>query len=802
MKKTTTRIATIAAVLVMSAFAIVLAQYDARQRDKSSDPVSIANLPAQASEPLDIQGVWPGENAIVRGNNERVVTRPEHGEIYANALRQEPQSLPALSENVGTETTMAPPNSQLNAAAEFGADLPNMPSNSEFPQSNLDGSYQLVATGNSGTDWSQGNAMGYDSAGPSLPNQDSDVVLATQEVQALPAWASGGKQMPALPGPNKPSSTQPNVPPPMATLNVPQPSGTPAATFQNTAPSFPPADPPRENVAMPAYGALPSTTSPNYPPAAGAGPTSPSPNSSISPGINPGMNPNTNPAVNTSTSQGFSSSSNQGLSSSMSQGLSSSLNAGPRAELVSNQPGSRYLDGSQNPILQIHKRAPEEIQVGKKATFVITVRNAGNAAAHEVTVIDRVPRGARFAESSPAISPTADGVLTWSLGEMGAGDERTINLQIIPEVEGEVGSVASVHFSAQASVRTIATSPQILLEIESIGPAIIGQSQQINVTVQNSGTGVAKAIRLEADIPTQLRHDSGETQLEALVGDLRPNESRRLTLNVAAVQPGQSQCVLRAVNDDGIQAEKTMAVDVRTPQLAATIAGPSLRYLERQANYQVVVTNTGTAMARNLDFVVHLPVGLKFVSVDIPQANYNPETHSINLGLAELDSNQSAPFTVSVLPVQLGPQVIRVNATGDLNTSAEAKAQVTVAGLAELTFKIGQDNGTVEVGATTTYFVEVSNVGNQADKNVQLAVQLPEGSNLLQVDAPVEYRAEADRLIFAPVAEMRNRDVKTFRFQVQHNRAGNQVVRSQLTSENWPVAVVKEEGTLVYNDQN
>jgi hypothetical protein len=70
------------------------------------------------------------------------------------------------------------------------------------------------------------------------------------------------------------------------------------------------------------------------------------------------------------------------------------------------------------------------------------------------------------------------------------------------------------------------------------------------------------------------------------------------------------------------------------------------------------------------------------------------------------------------------------------------------------------------------------------------------------VDAPVDYRVEPGRIIFAPVAEMRNRDVKTYRFQIQHQRAGNQVIRSQLTSENWPVAVVKEEGTLVYNDQN
>lgn len=91
---------------------------------------------------------------------------------------------------------------------------------------------------------------------------------------------------------------------------------------------------------------------------------------------------------------------------------------------------------------------------------MITVRNAGNSAAQEVTVTDSVPSGMRFAEASPSVTPTAEGILTWKLGEMPPGDERTINLQMIPERQGELGSVASVQFAAQASVRTVANSPQ------------------------------------------------------------------------------------------------------------------------------------------------------------------------------------------------------------------------------------------------------------------------------------------------------------------------------------------------------
>lgn len=909
MKKTTTRLATIAAVLVMSAFAIILAQHDARKRVELQEPLAIASVSNEPTEPISSSLIWPGKNPIVRGNSgngSESHQSQEEDSLQHSGYSSKSSGDTAFSSETGRssgDTAFSSASSGDTAFSsetggdswngvnsgtggnsanggdtayfrggdrESGADIvegtaventlrAEMPSGDEgqlggkaLPVGKTQGGEALGDTAFTDQKATQigGSFAQFD--GSSLVENNTSaatggVVAASGEQPALPSWLPGGSaatsNLPPVSGTSangvRPSvvsgsdntsiqgslgsSAAVTVSPrsqtagsaslPEYPVNTAQPHSTPVATLSSPQPvsTGQPKSPgllPISGLSSPSSQELPFQSTNSSPPAFPnqglptlptiPGPTTTGPNM---PGTT--SSPNAFSASAASSSQQTLAAASSGFSSQPQSASSErSIDTGMRAALVSNQPGSRFLDGSQNPVMQIQKRAPDEIQVGKKATFVITVRNAGTAAAHEVTVVDRVPQGARFVESSPSISPTTDGLLAWSLGEMAPGDERTISLQLIPEVEGEVGSVATVQFAALASVRTVATLPQVVLQLESVAPVIIGQSQQLVVNIENSGSGVARGVRLEADIPAQLRHESGETQLEALVGDLRPSESRRLTLAVAAIQPGQSQCLLRAVNDDGVLAEQAISIDVRAPQLAASISGPSLRYLERQASYQVVVSNTGTAAARNLDFVVHLPVGLKFISADIPQANYDPQSHSVALGLAELDTGQSAPFAINVLPVQLGAQVIRFNGTGDLGIATEAKAQVTVAGLAELSFTIGQDNGTVEVGASTTYAVQVSNIGNQPDKNVQLVVQLPEGTNLMQVDAPVEYQVEAGKIVFAPVAEMRNRDVQTFRFQIQHNRAGNQVVRSQLTSANWPVAVVKEEGTLVYNDRN
>src|SRR5690606_36670135 len=153
----------------------------------------------------------------------------------------------------------------------------------------------------------------------------------------------------------------------------------------------------------------------------------------------------------------------------------------------------------------------------------------------------------------------------------------------VPEAEGEVGSQAAVRFTAQASVRTVATLPRLQLLVESQPDVLIGGRQGVTVTVSNVGTGVARAVRLEADVPDLLRHESGESQLEAVLGDLRPNEQRRIRLDLAAVQPGRGVCMVRATSEDGVSAEESLDVDVRAPELTAAIDGPHIRYLDRQA---------------------------------------------------------------------------------------------------------------------------------------------------------------------------------------------------------------------------
>ena len=108
----------------------------------------------------------------------------------------------------------------------------------------------------------------------------------------------------------------------------------------------------------------------------------------------------------------------------------------------------------QSPQLTIQKFAPKEIQVGKPATFRVTVRNTGQIPACEVEVRDQVPKGTRLLGTTPQANRGARGEFVWTLGTIRPGEESTVEMQLMPTAEGEIGSVATVHFGADASART------------------------------------------------------------------------------------------------------------------------------------------------------------------------------------------------------------------------------------------------------------------------------------------------------------------------------------------------------------
>lgn len=485
-----------------------------------------------------------------------------------------------------------------------------------------------------------------------------------------------------------------------------------------------------------------------------------------------------------------------GFSSSRSSAMSNSASL----SLVSASPGERTIEGAQTPSLQLSKRAPEEVRIGRPSTFTLTVKNSGAVIARQVQVSDSVPLGTKFVDAQPPTQPDSNGSLVWDLGDLPPGNERVIQVQLVPEQEGEIGSVASVTFAAVAGVRTLATQPKLVLKHNVSEQVLLSDQFAVQLQITNEGTGIAEQVMLEADLPSALKCTAG-SQIVADIGDLPPGKSQTIKLPLQAVEAGDVNIALRLLSEDEVFSNETIKTSVASPQLRVAIDGPTRRFIERQARFILKVENTGNAPATNVDLVAQLPKGFRFNGTG-QKGQYDASRHAVLWSLEELPPGVTADVELDVLPVDIGNQSLIFEAVADLDQESKMETTVAVEGLSELSFAIDDDNDPIEVDGETTYTIKVANNGTRADSQVQLSVELPRGATLVgRPEAPVDAQANDNQLTFAPLAEMKAKDAVQYRFTVRWAEAGLQVLRARVTSQNRSIPVLKEEATEVYLDR-
>ena len=472
----------------------------------------------------------------------------------------------------------------------------------------------------------------------------------------------------------------------------------------------------------------------------------------------------------------------------------------PGWAMSTSTPGSRQFEGSQNPSLEIHKRAPAEVQVGVPTSFTAVVRNVGNATAFDVQVTDAIPKGARLVRTFPESQRVGNDGLAWNLGELAAGQEATISMEIVPETEGELGSVASVKFAAQASVRTISTQPRLTVKQTAVAEMLGGDSATILIDVMNTGTGVARDVRLEEDVPKVFRHVSGASALQHDVGDLAPGESLRFEIELMALEAGKVSNVVRATSANSAMAESSYPIEVKAPKLQLQIVGPKLRHLERPAPYEAVIENSGTAVAKDLYITARLPRGMNFISAS-NEGTYLPDQHSVVWNLMELAAGTKAKTELVLLPVEEGRFAIAMTTDAEGVRADPTEREVLVEGQSELTFEIDDDNDPIEVAGMTTYSIRINNIGTRPDTEVRLAVEAPEGTTIEQVSSPMKYQVTGRQVIFAPIPSLASKQQVVVKVSVKHAREGTQVLRASLQSQLRAVPVIKDESTQVYRDR-
>ena len=436
-----------------------------------------------------------------------------------------------------------------------------------------------------------------------------------------------------------------------------------------------------------------------------------------------------------------------------------------------------------------------EITVGQECSCNLLVKNTGKISARAVVVDATFPSSVRLTQTNPEPAVFADH-LEWSIPELAAGEERTIHISMIPSQRGDLATTAHVRFTGTAASVFKVAEPLLKVTTTAPNEVIIGDPLVQTVTLTNPGTGVAQHVKIQIATPEGLEATRGKNAAIE-IGSLNPGESRTMRLSLTAIAGGKQTLSVEATADSGLSESAEATVNVIAPSLSLAMEGPSLRYAGRDARYTLSITNEGQAATNNIRVTHRIPKGFKFVKAD-KGGTFDADTSSVNWFIGHLEPQQSAQVKLNLQAIELGQFDHQAFVTAEHGVTAKSVATTKVEGSASLVMEIQDLDDPVEIGQETAYEVRISNTGSKAAVNVGLTFELPNGVELVKVEAVTQHLAKSGLILFNDLPQLAPGKTALFRIHVRGTTEGNQRVRARLTSESIEQELISEELTKFY----
>ncbi len=670
-------------------------------------------------------------------------------------------------------------------------------------------------------------------AGPQidLPAGKKDGDAKDSDLKGAEAKASGGPQLPAIPSLDLPPIT--NVAPanaatPPAQSDPADKSSVKSAAVANPPSSlggpkpFPeegpkeaplpvpklPSSTPLESAPPPTNSPAPALPSPAPPspalPAPTGGATNGTPASPMVLDLTPGDAPSANapsrnsPAASAPPSLPETKSADTSNSSTPTQRPAADLRSEGAADFQGDGTvGESAALGPQRPQLNIEKIAPQNALLGQPLIYAIVVRNVGQSAARDVVVEDRIPKGTKLSGTIPRAELTGK-KLIWRLGTLAAGEQRKISIRVIPQEAGEIGSVATVNFVAEAAAETVVTAPRLEFKITAPSAARLGESVPFRFEVKNVGTGEARGVVIRDVIPQGLSHSAGN-DLEYEVGRLLPGRSKQLTLDLKAGKVGTAVNRAVVLAEGGLTAEAKATIEISGSKVALTRGGPQRRYLGRQAVFTNTLVNESSFTVDGVVLVESVPAGMEFARAS-HGGQYNDGSRTIAWRIDPMSPGETRLVKSWLVARSLGNQTSTVRLTVPNGEPVEVTSQTAVEGFAAVGLDVTGVDGPVDLGEKVTLHVNARNKGTVPVTNLMLTVDLPEQMEVVSARGPGKLLQEPRRLKFGPMPTLEGRTAAACEIVLAARKRGDSRVRLSIQADQIDKPLAREESILILSE--
>lgn len=392
-----------------------------------------------------------------------------------------------------------------------------------------------------------------------------------------------------------------------------------------------------------------------------------------------------------------------------------------------------------SPRLDVRVSAPKTLGLNQDVLVTYGVGDAGQGPDEGVTLTASVPDELVLIRTEPKAA--VDGpTLIWTLPASGA--PHTVTAVVRPVRVGQPTLAAEARtvdgLTGRGSTAVTITEAKLMLAIDGPATGLVGEPLPFRLTVTNVGDGAADRIRIRARLDDGLETTGRSSSLDETIPSLGTGQSKSILLSLTARTAGKFAIQAAAACERGHAAiPQTATVEVKSAQLSVSAHGPAQGYVGQEANWQLVVRNTGGVPMSNVVVKATLPPEVGFVkATDGGRASGKQVTWELGTVVARQDK------TIAVTGICNTPAPrarLAVTVTGAPGTRGDGRsagktvapdrateATIEIVGVAALQLSVKDSADPVPVGQRTTYLVRVKNTGTQAARRVEVVVLVPE----------------------------------------------------------------------------
>jgi uncharacterized repeat protein (TIGR01451 family) len=453
----------------------------------------------------------------------------------------------------------------------------------------------------------------------------------------------------------------------------------------------------------------------------------------------------------------------------------------------------------QGPNLAVETVGPRKISIGKEAIYTVSLANAGNSTANDVTVFVSLPAWAEVVETRSNVGSASmaadrpEAGLQWKISEVASHSQHDLTLKIVPRRSQPFDLVVRWTCAPPASQATVEVEePKLHMDIAGPAEVLYGQQQIYRLTVSNPGTGAADDVVLHL-LPVHANDGGVATHR---IGTLKAGGSTTVEIELTARQAGQLAIRAEATGDGGLKSAAEALVLVRRAQLAAAVSAPKVHYAGTPITAEIVVTNTGDAAAKDVTVVALLPAGTELIAAD-NNGQTSERSHELQWKVEQLPAGAQQSFRCKYVLKQTGANRIetQVTAAGDLNASALASTQVLA--VADLAMDVTDTPGPIPVGEAVTYTIRVRNRGTRSAEEVEVLAYFSDHLEPSGIEGG-QHQASAGVVSFRPIASLAAGDETVYKVTARASKPGNHRVRVEMLCKPIGSKLTNELNTLFY----